>query len=133
MGTDVKRVLFVEDDPVQRDILCIYLEREKISDVEAHFVENGLEALSLLQSVYFDGVVTDNSMPEMRGEQLIEAIRRHEIEWVQNLPIAMLSNDNIRDLEYLESEYQKVTVYSKADLAQGWVKISQIIYKLFGV
>ena len=58
------RILVVEDEPRLREILCDYLLSKGDMGIEA---TNGMEALALLESQEFDGVLLDIMMPELDG------------------------------------------------------------------
>src|SRR5690606_28804707 len=58
------RVLVVEDEPLVREVLSVYLsEDEHIIEV----AENGREGLEKFQAGEYDLVLTDRAMPEMNG------------------------------------------------------------------
>ena len=68
------RVLVVDDNATNRDILVAYLrERVAVCDV----AQSGAEALALLEAADtpYDIVVLDSEMPEMSGAELAQAIR----------------------------------------------------------
>lgn len=69
-----KRVLVVDDNPVNRLILKHYLVGWQI---ESHLVESGAEALALLaKDSAFDLVVLDMQMPQMDGLMVARAIKK---------------------------------------------------------
>jgi CheY-like chemotaxis protein len=72
------RVLLVEDDPASRYVMRRALEQAKLDVVEA---TNGREGLDRQRSEPADVIVTDISMPEMNGLELLEIIRE-EFPWV---------------------------------------------------
>lgn len=65
------RVLCVEDDVVQAQLIKTLLEDEGFS---VFHVCNGFDALQVLQSTLFDVVLTDFYMPNMNGIELMQAI-----------------------------------------------------------
>ena len=67
---ELGRVLLVDDNELQRDILEKQLQ---VLGAEVTSCRSGAEALSLLEGA--DLVVTDHNMPEMDGMELAEAIR----------------------------------------------------------
>ena len=67
-----KCVLLVDDDPLILLALRILVEMHGWKPLVAR---SGGEALALVERA--DAVVTDYSMPEMNGLQLLQAIRRH--------------------------------------------------------
>jgi DNA-binding NtrC family response regulator len=76
------RVLLVDDEPTLLFTLSQLLKSRGIEPVLAH---SAREALAKLDGV--DAVVTDYSMPEMDGVQLVEAIRERD----DSLPVVMLT------------------------------------------
>ena len=66
------RILVVEDEPMVREVISIYLDEDR------HIVtlaENGREGLEKFRAGEFDLVLTDRAMPEMSGDQLAKEIR----------------------------------------------------------
>ncbi|MEO1066101.1 MAG: ATP-binding protein [Pseudomonadota bacterium] len=70
-----KRILVADDNAVNREVIVQALRR---FDVKPFVVENGLEALSLLERETVDLIFMDCSMPEMDGFQTTEIIRKRE-------------------------------------------------------
>ncbi|MDR3403421.1 MAG: response regulator [Chthoniobacter sp.] len=67
------RILVVEDEPLVREVICVYLDEDK------HSVEtavNGREGLEKFKAGTFDLVLTDRAMPEMNGDQLAAEIKK---------------------------------------------------------
>lgn len=69
------RILFVDDEPRILDGLRRML-RGKRGEWDMNFVDNGPEALELLEKDPFDIIVTDNRMPIMDGAQLLSEVKR---------------------------------------------------------
>jgi len=67
----MRRVLIVEDDPVQRDALCRLLTT---SDVETVGVSTAAECLERLKDQTFDCMVLDLSLPDASGFTLLETL-----------------------------------------------------------
>lgn len=67
------RVLIVDDESFVRQLLRTYLERAGHIVLEA---PNGKEALDLFAAQRPDLVVTDNTMPELTGADMIRELRR---------------------------------------------------------
>src|SRR6267143_5212592 len=76
------RVLLVDDEPALLFTLSRLLKSRGLEPVLAH---SGKEALAKLDGV--DGVVTDYSMPDMDGVQLVQAVRERD----DSLPVVMLT------------------------------------------
>jgi CheY-like chemotaxis protein/CHASE3 domain sensor protein len=72
----LKRVLLVEDDPVQREAIVRLIAEP---DIEIVAVEYGQEALALLRESVFDCMVIDLTLPDMHGSQLLKRMASEEI------------------------------------------------------
>ena len=72
-ATPTLRILVVEDEPLVREVLGVYLAED------AHHVttaENGREGLEKFRAGEFDLVMTDRAMPEMNGDALAAEIKK---------------------------------------------------------
>ena len=69
------RVLVVDDAPINRLLLSQQLDH---LGHQVRLAEDGAQALRLWLGGYFDGVITDCSMPRLDGYALARAIREHE-------------------------------------------------------
>lgn len=67
------RVLVVEDEPLVREVLTVYLSEDEHTIVVA---ENGREGLEKFQTGEFDVVLTDRAMPGMNGDALAVEIKK---------------------------------------------------------
>jgi signal transduction histidine kinase len=67
------RILVVEDEPLVREVLSVYLAEDKHAVTVA---ENGREGLEKYQAGTFDLVMTDRAMPEMNGDELAQEIKK---------------------------------------------------------
>ncbi|MEP2639391.1 phosphate regulon transcriptional regulator PhoB [Roseobacter sp.] len=105
MSADQPRVLVVEDEPAQREVLAYNLEAEGFAVSRA---ENGEEALMLVEETAPDVIVLDWMMPNLSG---IEVCRRLKIKTeTRGIPIIMLSArseevDRVRGLETGADDY----------------------------
>lgn len=69
------RILAIDDDPINRQLLSIYLE----DDFEYEIVNNATDGLKKLQDGHFDAVLTDvNLQSEYDGVWLGMEIKRDE-------------------------------------------------------
>jgi HD-like signal output (HDOD) protein len=72
-----KRILFVEDDPTQLQLLAMMLEDEP-ERWEVATADGGERALDLMERTAFDVVVSDLIMPRMDGAELMVQVQaRH--------------------------------------------------------
>ena len=115
MSIDQPRVLVVEDEPAQREVLAYNLEAEGFVVSRA---QNGEEALMLVDEDMPDIIVLDWMMPNLSG---IEVCRRLKIRSeTRSIPIIMLSArseevDKVRGLETGADDYV-VKPYSVIEL-----------------
>ena len=101
-----KRVMAVDDSATVRQALNIVLSDAGYDVTEA---EDGLDALSKLDSGQIDMIVTDLNMPKMDGVELIRSVRRSPGN--RFTPIIMLTT---------ESQNEKKQE-GKAAGASGWI------------
>lgn len=105
MSVQQPRVLVVEDEPAQREVLAYNLEAEGFA---VSCAENGEEALILVEEEMPDIVVLDWMMPNLSG---IEVCRRLKTKSeTRAIPIIMLSArseevDRVRGLETGADDY----------------------------
>jgi two-component system phosphate regulon response regulator PhoB len=115
MSADKPRVLVVEDEPAQREVLAYNLEAEGFAVSRA---QNGEEALLLVDEDLPDIIVLDWMMPNLSG---IEVCRRLKIRpETRSIPVIMLSArteeiDKVRGLETGADDYV-VKPYSVIEL-----------------
>lgn len=87
-----KRILIVDDSPVNLMVLGAMLARQGFTDVVK--AENGRVALERIHQESVDFVFTDLWMPEMDGAQFIRVLRREESESGRpSLPVYALTAD----------------------------------------
>jgi len=63
----------VEDEPLVREVLSVYLAED---NHQVQVGENGREGLEKFKAGTFDLVMTDRAMPEMNGDQLAVEIKK---------------------------------------------------------
>jgi CheY-like chemotaxis protein len=68
----MKRILFVEDDDMSRDVISTRLSR---SGYEVVVVEDGLRALSVIATQAFDLIILDMMMPGLSGWDLAKKLK----------------------------------------------------------
>ncbi|GAA6188269.1 phosphate regulon transcriptional regulator PhoB [Litorivita sp. NS0012-18] len=115
MAADQLRVLLVEDEPAQREILAYNLEAEGFLVSRA---ETGDEALVLVDEVVPDLIVLDWMLPGVSGIEICRRLKTRAA--TRNVPIIMLSArseeaDRVRGLETGADDYV-VKPYSVVEL-----------------
>jgi len=80
------RLLVVDDDATNRDVLARRLERQGYSVTKA---ENGLLALEIMRVSTFDLVLLDIMMPEMDGLEVLKRLKSDD--QLKHIPIIMIS------------------------------------------
>ena len=93
MSEIVKKILFVEDDPV---VLALYRNRLQREGFEVLFAEDGEVALNILSRVRPDLVVLDLMLPKVNGEEVLKHIRSDAR--LKATPVIILSNAYMADL-----------------------------------
>lgn len=95
---DRQRVLIVDDNATNRNILGILLSGDKY---QLHYASNGHEAVVAAQNLAFDIILMDVKMPVMDGLEAIRRIRQLEQE-TGAVPAAIVvcsANDNVEDIK----------------------------------
>lgn len=67
------RILVVEDEPLVREVISVYLSED---NHEIETAKNGREGLEKFKAGTFDLVLTDRAMPEMNGDVLASEIKK---------------------------------------------------------
>ncbi len=95
-----KRVLVVEDNAINREVVCEIL---RLTDIEVDTANDGEEAVrKVCESAgrRYDLVLMDVMMPRMDGHEATRAIRAFDDEYCQKLPIvAMTANAFAEDVQ----------------------------------
>jgi CheY-like chemotaxis protein len=93
-----KTMLVVDDDKFNIQLIETMLA--KIADVKVISTDKGSEALTVLKTCegYVDMVLLDLHMPEMRGEEVLEVIRK---ELNLDLPVLIITVDGLDEKELL--------------------------------
>jgi signal transduction histidine kinase/CheY-like chemotaxis protein len=84
-----KKILLVDDHPLNRKVARLFLEPEGFEVTEA---ENGLVALERLAAQFFDIVLLDVHMPVLDGIETLKRIRASTENW-REIPVLALTAD----------------------------------------
>jgi two-component system chemotaxis response regulator CheY len=87
-----KTILVVDDDKLIREGLSALLKSAGQTVLEA---KDGKEGLELTKAEKPDLIVTDLRMPNMSGQEMIDAIRDEDA--IKDTPIVVLTNDETSD------------------------------------
>lgn len=108
---DIKRVLVVDDNDSNRQILKRMLE---LKNIEVDEADSGLAALLMLQkNAEYDVIIMDYHMPVMDGIETIRKIKGDilKTERIEEQPIVMLYSSS--DSEKLQDECDKLEIQSR--------------------
>ncbi len=89
----MKRILIVDDFQSGRFVLR---EKLQVLGYLCEEVENGSEALNVLQTRHFDLIITDNHMPVMTGLQMLHLLAERPEE--QRPPVILLTGHPSNEL-----------------------------------
>jgi len=84
------KILLAEDNEFNR-IIFTELIKTEIPQITIDTANNGEEAITKLESKYYDLVIMDIQMPKMNGLQTTQVIRSHSSEKIRNVCIIALS------------------------------------------
>jgi two-component system chemotaxis response regulator CheY len=91
----MKRILIVDDSPVVRSVIKIFLEQMSYSFVEA---TSATQALQLLERERVDLAIVEAALPGASGLALLQRLRSHARTDLRELPVVLLTSDRSRDL-----------------------------------
>lgn len=79
-------LLVVDDNEINRDLICRQLERQGHTVTAA---ENGRQALEIIQTGTFDMLLLDIMMPEMSGYQVLQRLKSSDVH--RDVPVVVIS------------------------------------------
>lgn len=106
---DIKKVLIIEDNNVQRESMKKLISDDSVNVVA---VSTGTEAIDLLQSDTFDCLILDISLPDMTGYEILE--RMSQSQSLSHPPVIVYTG---RDLS--RDEELKLQKYSRSIILKG--------------
>lgn len=101
------KILIAEDNPNIRKLIGNILNNVGYKNLT--MVENGKEAWDLVQKDPFDVLLTDWTMPEMNGNELLKKIRTSEKEFA-DMPVLMVTAANKKE-QIVEAVQSRVDGY----------------------
>src|SRR5574337_202329 len=90
---DSIRVLFVEDDPIDRALTLRHL-RQHAPELVVRAAGTGREAREIMASEQFDLALLDYRLPDLDGLQLLQEVLRDNL----NFPAIMVTGSGDHDL-----------------------------------
>ena len=95
-----KRLLIVEDNEINMEIILAVLERTKAETTKAWTAEEALELYGNSEEGYFDLILFDVQLPGMNGDEAVRILRGMERKDAKQVPIfAMTANAFAEDVE----------------------------------
>ncbi len=92
----MKNILVVDDDAINRKLLTAVLKNKGYNIIEAN---NGVEALSAVESNNIDLILLDVLMPVMNGIEFLQNIKAKP--QYMNIPIIVLTTDDTKKSEVI--------------------------------
>lgn len=121
-NNDIKKILIVDDDPGLLELLKEGLEDQSFRVLTA---ENGLAAKSILSLESIDCLVTDITMPEMNGAELVTYLRGEDNE----IPVFFITGYQDYSREVLNSFKPKAVIFKPFDIEEVVVLIKNHLKK----
>ena len=81
------KIAIVEDDPV---ISQMYRMKFEADGFDVKLADNGKRGVALIEDFRPDMILLDLQMPEMTGDEVLEAVRKES--WGQDIPVIVLTN-----------------------------------------
>ena len=107
------KVLVVDDD---KDLLELFKECLEDLSIEVLTAGNGVEAKKILSSTSgIDGLVTDITMPEMNGAELVTYLRGED----NNIPVFFITGYQDYSREVLNSFKPKAVIFKPFDIEEA--------------
>jgi signal transduction histidine kinase/CheY-like chemotaxis protein len=119
-----RRILLVDDDPVQRERVRSWLEGQPWAVTEAN---NGREALSRIREAKPDLILLDLMMPEMDGFQVVADLQR-SADW-RDIPVIVITARDLdaKEREVLNSGIRSVLVKESFHPAELIARIRRLV------
>jgi len=118
------RILLVEDNEINQQIVCELLEPEGFI---VNTVNNGKEAVTMTETASFDCILMDIQMPEMDGIEATKIIRKNPL--YKDLPIiALTANVMQSDLEKYLKNGMDDYIFKPIDVEKLFAKLRKWVY-----
>jgi len=125
MEEKIPRILFAEDDPVNRQVFGIMLKQ---SNYNIDLAENGLMAVEMWEKAEYDLVLMDVQMPWLDGFEATRAIREKEkVRGGHTLIVAVTAHAHKEDEKRCLAAGMDAYISKPIDLKKSLQMISEII------
>jgi len=114
-------VLIVDDSATMRALIRKVLVISGFDIGEYFEGGNGREALDILENNWVDIILSDLHMPEMDGETLVQALKKHEM-W-RHIPVVLITTEarpevikpflNLGVQDYIQKPFRPETIRQK--------------------
>jgi DNA-binding response OmpR family regulator len=105
------KIAIVEDDPA---ISQMYRFKFEAEGYEVETAEDGKIGLEMIEAIRPDIILTDLMMPEMPGEDMLEAIRKTD--WGKDIKVIVLTNRGEQEIPDKVKTLNVSAVITKADM-----------------
>ncbi|MFD2117837.1 response regulator [Paenibacillus yanchengensis] len=123
----MRRLLIVDDEPIIVNGLQQFFIKKQLNDVEVVTAYSAKEALTWLESIHIDVVLSDICMPELDGLQLLQAIEKF---WPRCKVVLLTGHD---EFEYAHQALRSANVIDYILKTEGMEKIGQSVQHAFYV
>ena len=97
-----KKILIINDSALMRSIISDIINSDKKFEVK-DAVENGADAIKLLETNSYDCIVLDSMMPKMRGAKFLETISEMNVDSVVVVLSDIHDEGNVETFKCLEA------------------------------
>ncbi len=82
-----KKILLVDDE---RETSSVFETALKAGGFDVTVANDGKSALNLVKTTKFDGILLDQMMPDLSGNEVLKTLKASDA--TKNIPVAMLTN-----------------------------------------
>jgi CheY-like chemotaxis protein len=118
----MKKILIVDDSPLQQKLAGIYLSKE---DYSIYSASNGREGLSVAAEIQPDLIILDVEMPEMDGLETLKKLRSNPI--TSTIDVLMCSS--VKTQEVID-EAVRLGAKGYLNKPHGFINFSSNVKKL---
>lgn len=117
-------ILLIDDELLFLTPITHYLKKSEYNITEC---ESPLKAMRLVESIKYDCIIIDYSMPDMSGIEFVNWVRHHSIDIIRNTPVLLLTG--WEEMEIVKQAYDEgISLFrTKADILRNPQGILQAI------